>query len=88
LFRAALIASTTPRCALLGIGAAFFFCALKRRYLNQDTLAFVTATGPAKTNNHSRKTAVLLRAARKSSITPGEVLQMIEISTADSAHQG
>lgn len=30
---------------------AFFFCALKRRSLDQNTLAFVTARGPAKTNN-------------------------------------
>jgi len=68
--------------AHLGIGLAFFFCALKRRYLDQDTLAFVTATGPAKTNNDRRKTAVLFGTTRKGGITSGEVLQMIEISTA------
>jgi len=66
----------------LSIGLAFFFCALKRRYLDQDTLAFVTATGPAKANNDRRKTAVLFGATRKGGITSGEVLQIIEISTA------
>jgi len=82
LFRAAQFAPTASCSALLGIAEAFFFCALKRGNLDQNTLAFVTATGPAKTNNDYRKIAVLLRPACKSGITPREVLQMIEISTA------
>jgi hypothetical protein len=68
--------------ALLSIGLAFFFCALKSSYLDQDTLAFVTATGPAKANNHRGKAAVLFGTARKGGITAGEVFEMIEISTA------
>ena len=51
LFPTAHIVPPAPCRALLSIGLAFFFCALKRRYLDQDTLAFVTATGPAKANN-------------------------------------
>jgi len=82
LFPTAHIVPPAPCRALLSIGLAFFFCALKRRYLDQDTLAFVTATGPAKANNDRRKTAVLFGATRKGGITSGEVLQMIEISTA------
>ena len=71
-----------PGRALWSIGLAFFLCALKRRHLDQNTLAFITATGPAKANNHGRKTAVLFGTTRKGGITSGEVLQMIEISTA------
>src|SRR5881392_3880199 len=36
------------RRAALSIGLAFFFCSLKRRYLDQDALALVAATRPAK----------------------------------------
>src|SRR5215472_2649753 len=81
LFPASHLVLPRPGRALLSIGLAFLFRALKRRYLDQDTLAFVTATGPAKANNHRRKTAVLFGTTRKGGITPGEVLQMIEIST-------
>jgi hypothetical protein len=82
LFPAAYIAASAPLCALLSIGLAFFFRAVKREYLDQDTLAFVTASRPTKTNNDRRKTAVPFGTTRKSSIPSGEVLQMIEISTA------
>jgi hypothetical protein len=81
LFPAEQIVPPAPLRALLSIGLTFFFCALTRRYLDQDTLAFVTATGPTKTNNNRRKTAMPFGTTRESSITSGEVLQMIEIST-------
>ncbi|OLB32480.1 MAG: hypothetical protein DMG41_16105 [Acidobacteria bacterium] len=61
---------------------AFFFCSLKRRYLDQDALALVAATRPAKANNDRRKTAVLFGTTCKGGIPSGEVLQMIEVSTA------
>jgi hypothetical protein len=82
LFPAARIVPPAPLRTLLSIGLTFFFCALKRRYLDQDTLAFVAATRPTKTNNHRRKTAVPFGTTRESSIPSGEVLQMIQISTA------
>ena len=82
LFPTAHIAPPGPGRAHLSIGLAFFFGAFKRRYLDQDTLAFVTATGSAKTHNDGRKTAVLFGTTRKGGITSGEVLQVIEISTA------
>ena len=40
LFPTAYIVPPAPCRALLSIGLAFFFCALKRRYLDQDTLAW------------------------------------------------
>jgi hypothetical protein len=82
LFPAAHIVTPAPGGALLSVGLAFFFGALKRRYLGQDALAFVAAAGPAETNNDRRKTAVLFGTTRKGSITSEEVLQVIEISTA------
>jgi len=82
LFPASQLILLRPGRALWSIGLAFFFCALKRRYLDQNTLAFVTATGSAEANNHRRKAAVLFGTTRKGGITSGEVLQMIEISTA------
>jgi len=82
LFPAEQIVPPAPLRTLLSIGLTFFFCALKRRYLDQDTLAFVAAPGPTKTNNNRRKTAMPFGTTRESSIPSGEVLQMIEISTA------
>jgi len=82
LFPAAYIAAFAPLRALLSIGLAFFFCVLKRGHLDQDTLAFVTATRPTKTDHDRRKAAVLFGTTRQGSVPPGEVLQMIEISAA------
>jgi hypothetical protein len=82
LFPAAHLVLTAAGRALLSIGLAFFSCSLKRRHLDQDTLALVAATRPAKANNDRRKTAVLFGATCKGGITSGEVLQMIEVSTA------
>jgi hypothetical protein len=82
LFPTADIVTPGPRGTRLSVGLAILLCALKRRYLDQDTLAFVAATGPAETHNHGRKTTVLFGTTRKGSIASGEVLQMIEISTA------
>jgi hypothetical protein len=82
LFPAAHIVPPAPLCTLLSVGLTLFFCALKRRYLDQDTLAFVADTGPTKTNNNRRKTAMLFGTTRESGVASGEVFQMIQISTA------
>jgi hypothetical protein len=81
LFPAARIVLPAPLRTLLSIGLTFFFCALKRGCLDQDTLAFVAASRPTKTNNNRRKTAVPLGTTSQSSIPSGEVLQVIQIST-------
>jgi hypothetical protein len=82
LFGTAQPVTFAPRTALGSIRNALFFRSIKGSLFNQYSLAFVSLTGPAETNNHCRKSAVLPGTPRKGGIAPGQISQVIEVGTA------
>jgi len=70
------LALTVDR-APVGILKAFLFGFVERGFLDQDTLAFITAASPAGPDYHSPKRTVLLGSACEGRVAAGQVDKVI-----------
>ncbi len=83
LFNTAHFLALAPSRPLVGIQNAFVYGFVECGFFDQDALAFIMAPSLAEADDHRRKLTVLRGASCESSITTGQIDEVIEISACE-----